>query len=147
LMLQHAAEVEGVITVLAGGYIHSGGSAITEEAKTVEIVGRNRFFKPDDVEIAKAFGEIERLLAGVSAVGVDEEANVWADSIAGDLSAMEVLIGMRSDFHFDGAHAFLRPTGELVTELIIVIGGKAAAAIGFDLFARGAEKIEYGGAQ
>ena len=54
--LEHPPKIEDVIAVLAGGNVHSGGSAIANQAETIKIVGRDRLLEPAHFVFGEFFG-------------------------------------------------------------------------------------------
>ncbi len=81
--LEHPAEVERVIPVLAGGDRHAGGSVVAHGVQALEVLGADRLLEPAHVRLAaEPLGELERLFARVGAVGVDEQLGVRPDRLA-----------------------------------------------------------------
>src|SRR5262249_18398498 len=54
---QHVAEIQGIISIFAGGNLHSVRSAITHSSQSIQIIGAHRLFKPSDLELIYLLGE------------------------------------------------------------------------------------------
>ncbi len=81
--LEHAPEVERVVAVLARGDLHAGGGPIAHQPQALEIVGGHRLLEPAHAGVVReAPCEVERLLARVGPVGVDEQLRVGSDRLA-----------------------------------------------------------------
>ncbi len=73
---EHAAEIVDVVAVFAGGDIHAGGRGCAHLRQPIEIVGGDRLLEPADVgrRRRRCSAMLQRLLDGIGAVGVDEQA-------------------------------------------------------------------------
>src|SRR5581483_11482479 len=96
---QHSSEVPRVVSVLTGGDIHSGRSAIANQAQTVDIVGGDRLLEPCNVGVSEDLSLLQGLLAAVGAVGVDEQLRIFPDGIASHPHALDIGPGIASDLH------------------------------------------------
>ena len=90
--LEHPAEVEQVVAVLAGGDVHAGRGAVAEQPQAVEVVGGDRLLEPGHAQLGESLGHGQGLLAAVGAVGVDEQLGVGPDRLAGGPDAAEVVL-------------------------------------------------------
>src|SRR5947208_14638231 len=66
--VEHAAEVNTVVSVFARSDVHSRRSTLANEVQSFEILRRNRLLEPDDLRCCKLFRQRECLLARVAAV-------------------------------------------------------------------------------
>ena len=80
-----------VIPIFAGGDVHPGRPLIADQAQTLQIVRRDRFFKPGNIVLfSKAVCLVEGLLAAVSAVGVYEEFDIRADRFTRHVNPVQI---------------------------------------------------------
>src|SRR5579883_904733 len=118
--IEHAAKVEGIVSVFAGGDIHSGGAVIANQPQAFQIIRTDGLFEAADVELLlETAGKSQRLLAAVGAVGVNEEGGMVSDGLASDTDAVEIAAGLPPDFHFHHGEAFVCPAAELVAQLLV----------------------------
>ena len=86
-----ALEVGQLVAVLAGGDRHPAGRPVAQQPQALEVVGGDRLLEPAHVRLAaEALGELERLLARVGAVRVDEQLGVRADRRARRADALGI---------------------------------------------------------
>ncbi len=78
---QHAAKIPGVISVLARRDIHARRPGIANQPQPVQVVGRNRFFKPCDAHLSEAMGLGKSLLPGVGSIGIYEKLCLRSDRL------------------------------------------------------------------
>ena len=113
LRLEHAAEIEGLVTVFTRGDVHSRGRPVAHQAQASEIVARHRLLEPGDAERRGLLRKAERLLALQRAVCIDIEFRI-ADGSAGCAHTVRVPLRLAADLHLDGRTAvLLDPAGEL----------------------------------
>src|SRR5579885_372747 len=118
--IEHAAKVEGIVSVFAGGDIHSGGAVIANQPQAFQIIRTDGLFEAADVELLlETAGKSQRLLAAVGAVGVNEEGGMVSDGLASDTDAVEIAAGLPPDFHFHHGEASVCPAAELVAQLLV----------------------------
>src|SRR6185437_14042928 len=133
---QHSAEVPKCIAIFAGRYLHGRRGVLAHLSQPLDIVRRNRLLEPAHV---LARGEDVRqilgLLAAIGAVCIDEQPGGSYRRFR-KRDSRRIAGRIATDLHLDPLTTFdLYPTGELATELIIVVAGKAAAAVNGDGFA------------
>src|SRR5581483_1960053 len=78
---QHPVEVGKVVAVFASGDVR--GDLIAHLPQPSQVVGRDRLFKPGDVVVGHGVGHADRLLAPVTAIGIDVKCGVGSDNAAG----------------------------------------------------------------
>ena len=138
--LEQDPRIVEIVGIFAGGDGHAGRRAVAHQAETGRIVGGDRLLEPADIGLATRFDEAQRRLHRKSAVAVDEKL-VVADGAPGGHRPLGVALGIAADFHFDEATAVnLGPMRKLLAQLLVGIGGEAAAAVDHHLVAAAAEK-------
>ena len=128
--LEHPLEVDRVIAVFAGGDLHPGGRAVAQEPQAFEVVGGHGLLEPAHAGVVReAPREVERLLARVGAVGVDEQARIRADRPACCLHALGIAVGLRTDLHLHSWNPLLDPAAQLGCETIVRVRGEPPRAV------------------
>ena len=100
-VFQHAAKIRRVVSIFAGGNLHSGRAVVAHQPHALQIVGRYRLLEPRHVQVAKLSGFLKRLLAVVSTVGVHHQADAIADCLSPGANASQVVFRTRADLHLD----------------------------------------------
>ena len=139
--LKHPAEVVEVVTVLAGGNLHARGGVISDQTQPFEIVGGDRLLEPNHAEVRELFGEAQRLLAGVGAVGVHEQLRL-TDGLAGSADTRKVVFRVGTYLHLDPRDALFDPSRELLLQPLDGVGGESAAAVDRHRVMSGVEQPE-----
>ena len=80
--LQHTLEIKEIVAIFTGGNFHLRRSAVPQEAQAFQIVRRYRLLEPAHSKLGEFFGLGQRLLAAVSAVGVNKKLRLVADCLA-----------------------------------------------------------------
>ena len=128
--VEHALEVRQVVAVLAGGDRHPGGRTVAEHPQPLEVVGGHRLLEPADGGVAaEALGELERLLARVRAVGVDEQLRLGPDRLARGAHPAGVLVGGAADLHLDPGDPALHPARKLLGQPAQRVRGEPAGSV------------------
>src|SRR5437016_3909015 len=116
VVLGQVAEAVAGVLVFAGRDRNRG--LFGQFARSLVVVGSDRFFEPEDVELLDTLGELDCFVRAIRAVGVDQQLDVRADRVADGLDAGDVLAhGHAADLHLYRASAHLDVGFHLFLEL------------------------------
>ncbi len=142
--LEHAAEVCGLIAVLAVRDVHPSRTAVAQQTQALHVLRGKRLLHPAHIEPAREhLHGGQRLLSRVRAVRIDEERRV-ADCITRRTNPDRVAARVAADFHLDARNSLVHPTPELRAQLSIGVGSESAAAVDREVVPDRAEQLEQG---